>query len=53
MAPRIHPYTPTDSPGFDNLKIMVSLIHNFLTTYPIRLRFSMLLDHKSVYIVHK
>ena len=53
MAPQIHPYTPTDSPCFGNLIMTISFIHNFLTICPIRSRFSMLLDHNSVYIVHK
>ena len=45
--------TSTDSPGFGNLKMTISFIHNFLTICPIRLRFSVLLDHNSVYIVPK
>ena len=52
-APRIHPDTPTDSHGFGNLEIMISFINNFLTICPTRLRFSVLLDHNTVYIVHK
>ena len=53
MAPRVHPYAPTDSPCFGNLEIKISFITNFLTICPIRLRFSVLLDHNSVYIAPK
>ena len=53
-APRIHPdTTPQDSPGFGNLEIMISFSNNFLTICPTRLRFSVLLDHNTVYIVPK
>ena len=52
MGPQIHPYTPTDSPCFGNLK-MIFFSHNFLTICPIWLTFSELLEHNSVYIVPK
>ena len=52
VAPRIHPDTPTDSLGFGNLK-MITIINNFLTIGPARLRFSVLLDYNSIYIVLK
>ena len=46
-APRIHPDTPTGSHGFGNLEITISFINNFLTIFPTRLRFSVLLDHNT------
>ena len=52
-APHIHPVTLTNSPGFGNLKTTISFINNFLTICPTRLRFSVPLDHNSIYIVHK
>ena len=53
VAPRIHPDTTTDSPGFGILKMTMTFINNFLTICPTRLKFSALLDHNSIYIVHK
>ena len=38
---------------FCHLKMMVTFINNFLTICPTRLRFLVLLDHNSIYIVHK
>ena len=52
-TPWIHLDTPTDSPGFGNLEITIYFINNFLAICPTRLKFSVLLDHNTVYIVPK
>ena len=43
----------TDSPGFGNLETTLSFINNFLTICSTSLRFLVLLDHNTVYIVPK
>ena len=53
VTPRIHPDALTDSPGFNDLKMTLSFINNFLPVCSIRLILSVLLDHNSVYIVRK
>ena len=53
VAPRIHPDTPTDSPGFGILKMTITFVNNFVTIFPTRLRFSVAQDHNSIYIGHK
>ena len=42
-----------DSPSFGNLEITMYFINNFLAICPTRLRFTVLLDHNTVYIVPK